>query len=208
MGSSRRFRPLVPPAQALARPELRRSGRLYPERLARAIAEAHDPDGAVSDPAGNAQPYLTNMTDGQIRWVTIAHREDVTAVVQTDAATGDTTVWRPPRGQRLLSNTGAARLAETIPVEWTACCDGDGHRYRLRWVTEPRPLFRDGRLHYLVSVVPDRIAVERYPTPWLGFDTPVDRTVLIDAHERVVVETFEHADFGGHDAPRSNLPYG
>ena len=61
------------PAQAQARPELARSGRLFPEHLARDIAEAHG--ARVADAPGNPQPYLTNIGDGRTRWITVAHRD-------------------------------------------------------------------------------------------------------------------------------------
>src|SRR5262249_1099042 len=68
------------PKQALARPELAASGRLFPERLARAIAAAYGyktgSDAVfanrrrteVSDPSGNPQPYLTNLGAGIVDW--------------------------------------------------------------------------------------------------------------------------------------------
>ena len=106
------------PEEAMQRPELAGSGRLYPERLAREIADAHARrDGyAVTDPPGNAQPYLTNFGDGRIRWVTVGQAHDdeerLAIIVQTDAVTGATTIWRPPRKRELLSNQGAVRLVE------------------------------------------------------------------------------------------------
>ena len=48
------------------------------------------------------------MTVGQ------AHddEERLAIIVQTDAVTGATTIWRSPRERELLSNQGAVRLVE------------------------------------------------------------------------------------------------
>ena len=189
------------PQQALARPELVRSGRLFPETLARDIAEAYGyrtgaaavvldrPRTEIDQPVGNPQPYLTDLGDRRVSWVTVAHPagDDGTAsaLFLTDAATGVTSVWRAPPGQRVLSNTGAAALARHLPLRWTECCDDDGDHYDIRRVTEARPVFVRGHFYYLVSIVP----VNGYRTV-----RPVDRTVLIDAQERRVVCVFDHAD--------------
>jgi hypothetical protein len=186
------------PREAIARPDLRRSGRLFPESLARHVAEAHARhEGArthISDPPGNPQPYLTNLGDGRVVWTTTAQADGdddaVAAILLTGAATGATTVWEPPPGRRLLSNRGATRLAETLELDWYACCDGEGGEFLVRRATEPRPVFARGRLHYLVSIVPDAVD----DPAEFGVEAPVDRTVLIDAHERVIVDTFDHAD--------------
>ncbi|MEA2310580.1 MAG: hypothetical protein QOE28_548 [Solirubrobacteraceae bacterium] len=185
------------PEQAMARPELARSGRLFPERLARRIGEAYGygprprigKATQIDDPPGNPQPYLTNLGDGQIQWVTIAHpRGDpgtVAAVFLTDAVTGRTSVWHAPPGARLLSNEGATRLAEGLDIDWTSCCDSNGNGYKIRFAAEPRPVFVAGRLFYLVSVLPVR---DRLDTP-----EPVDLTVIVDAQERRIVKVVDHA---------------
>jgi hypothetical protein len=94
-------------------------------------------------------------------------------------------VWRAPPGRRLLSNAGAAAEVRRLPLEWERCCDDNGDATAIRTVTEPRPVFARGQLYYLVSVVPinDLVTVQ-----------PVDRTVLIDAAERAVVDQYDHAD--------------
>ena len=200
----------VSPQQALARPELARSGRLYPEKLARDVAEAYGyesgaaaalrgrPRTEIDDPIGNPQPYLTNLGDGRVAWVTTGHPpghdDSVSAVFLTDAASGATTIWRPPAGRRLLSNDGAAALADGLPLEWTGCCDGDGNTYDIRRVTEPRPVFAKGHFYYLVSIV---------PVNGFGTTEAVDRTVLVDAERRRIVRVFDHADGEADDALRA-----
>ena len=180
------------PQEAMRRPELARSGRLFPEKLARRIADAYGygPSGTeIDDPRGNPQPYLTNLGDGQIRWVTVGHpRGDdstVATIFLTDAAGGRTLVWHAPPGRRLLSNEGAAQLTRTLDIEWNNCCDSDGTSTPLRFVSEPRPVFARGRFFYVVSILPEK-----------ALKTPeaVDRTVVIDAQKRRIVKVVDHAD--------------
>jgi hypothetical protein len=176
------------PQQALARPELARSGRLYPERLARAVADA-DPRTEISDPSGNPQPYLTNLGDNEERWVTVGHPADddstASAVYLTDGATGRMGVWTPPRGTRLLSNAGAAALTHRLPLEWETT-DDDGDDVWVRKVVEPTPVFASGRLYYLVSIVPNHDYVDT--------SLPVEKTVVVDAARRRIAKRFDNAD--------------
>jgi hypothetical protein len=190
------------PGQALARPELVASGRLFPERLARAIAAAYGyrtgagavwtnrPRTEIGDASGNPQPYLTNLGAGQVDWVTVTHPagndKTVAAILMTNASTGATTVWTPPRGQKILSNTGAAALVRGLPLQWDDCCDGNGDPYWLRKVVEPTPVFANGKLYYLVSVIPN--------TQYLATPQPVDQTVIVDAQQATIVGQYDHSD--------------
>ncbi|MEA2383699.1 MAG: hypothetical protein QOH72_3670 [Solirubrobacteraceae bacterium] len=202
------------PKEAIARPELAASGHLFPETLARDLAEAygyrdgvfdrlHGGRTVVSDPAadssrdaGNPQPYLTRLGDGRIDWVTVAHPasdEDVVdAVFLTDAVTGRTAVWHAPRGTIVLSNRGATVLARHLDIQWFTG-SGDGS-VQIRRAVEPRPVFVRRRLHYLVSIVPEN-----------GLHTAqrVDRTVLVDALRHRIVRVFNHADPEADDALRA-----
>jgi hypothetical protein len=195
------------PAAARARPELVRSGRLFPEALARHLAEAYGyRPGAgrartqVDDPPGNPQPYLTDLGDRLIDWVTVAHppgdEDTASAVFLTDAATGATSVWHPRPGERVLSNQGAVALARSLGLRWQRCCDENGDPYDIRVATEPRPVFVRGRFLYLVSIVP----VNGLHTP-----EPVDRTVLIDARRGRILNVFDHADPRAVDQLRAAL---
>jgi hypothetical protein len=176
------------PEQALARPELAHSGRLYPERLARAVADA-DPRTEIDDPPGNPQPYLTNLGDNEERWVTVGHPafddDTASAVYLTDAANGRTSIWTPPHGTRLLSNQGAVAVTKRLPIEWDRV-DSKGEITWLRKVAEPTPVFARGRLYYLVSIVPNHDYVH---TP-----RPVEETVVVDAARRRIVKRFDNAD--------------
>ena len=93
----------------------------------------------------------------------------------TDASTGATTVWTPPQGQKILSNTGATALVRNLPLQWEGCCDDNGDPYWLRKVVEPTPVFANGRLYYLVSVIPN--------SHYLATPRPVDQTVIVDAEQ-------------------------
>jgi hypothetical protein len=202
------------PRAAIARPELARSGHLFPETLARDIAEAYgyragafarpagrtvvsDPSADSSGGAGNPQPYLTNLGDGLIDWVTVAHPASdddvVTAVFLTDAVTGTTRVWHAPRGRVVLSNRGAIALARGLHLQWDTGSVLDDEQVEIRRAVEPRPVFARGRLYYLVSILPEN-----------GLHTAhrVDRTVLVDAVARRVVRVFDHADPEADDALR------
>jgi hypothetical protein len=206
------------PQQALARPELVRSGRLFPEEQARDLAEAYgykkgagavlsdDSRTQIDDPEGNPQPYLTNLGDGRIKWVTVGHPPDddktINAVFLTDAASGETQVWKPPPGTKLLSNQGAAKLARGLDREWDrrVCCDSDGDSYTdwVRRVVEPRPVFSRGRFYYLVSIEPN--------PDYLNTREPIESTVLVDAQTRRIVRIFDHDDPEADDALRKVFP--
>jgi len=174
---------------------------LFPERLTRAIASAYGyrsgagavwtnrPRTEIGDASGNPQPHLTNLGSGQVDWVTVTHPagngRTVAAIFMTNASTGATTVWTP-RGQKILSNTGAAGLVRNLPMQWEGCCDGNGDPYLLRKVVEPTPVFANGRLYYLVSVVPN--------AQYLATPQPVDQTVIVDAERATIVGQYDHSD--------------
>jgi hypothetical protein len=203
------------PREAIARPELAAAGHVFPETLARDIAEAygyraglltrlHRDRTVISDPkstddykVGNPQPYLTNLGDGRVRWVTIAHPASddgvVSAVFLTDGVTGRTEVWHAPAGSRALSNGGAIAVASRLHVKWTKHDFLADEDEAIRRATEPRAVFLRGRLYYVVSIV---------PANGLRTPQPVDRTVVIDALQRRIVRVFDHADPEADDALR------
>jgi hypothetical protein len=206
------------PSEALARRDLVAAGRLFPEKLARDIAEAYgyrdgplarlhgdrtvvsDPEGNAAGRAGNPQPYLTNLGDGVVRWVTVAHspgeRDDIDAVFLTDSTTGRTEIWRPPPRVRLLSNAGAVRLVRRLDdFDWTDCCDDRGHSFDVLRATEPRAVFARGRLFYLVSVLPE--------SGGLDVDGLVDGTVVVDAVAARVVHVYASSDAGADASLRA-----
>ena len=156
----------ISPEEAASRPELVRTGRIYPEALARAEAEAlaasGEIDGEISDAEGNKQPFLTSISPEQTVWLTVIDSKEpqggAKALVLTDSSTGETEVWKPPADQPLISTEDVINKARALPLRWEEerCCDSEGASYtvKLRQVVEPRLAFRDGEPYYLVTVVP------------------------------------------------------
>lgn len=200
------------PEQALARPELVASGRIFPEDLARDVAEANGyKTGAgaafgatrskVTDPYGNPQPYLTNLGNGKVSWVTVgvSSKDEtlVDTVFMTDAASGKTTTWKP-KG-RLLSNDAAVRISQSLPLEWSreVCCDEDGAPYDVwvRRVEEPRPVFAKGKFYYMTSIIANsQFVTTREPVEW---------TVIVDAESGEIVGQYNHEEADADDKLRA-----
>ena len=187
------------PEEAAARPELARTGRLFPESVARSQAEAlarsAEFEGDIHDGEDNKQPYLTAIDREHTDWVTIIDDEDpskgVKAVVLADSTTGETRVWTPSGAQHLISSERALNEARALPLQWkaTRCCDSDGHSHEvtLREVVEARLAFKDGKPYYLVSVVPtDELAISR----------KIEYTLIIDARTGRKVEEIDHVNGG------------
>ena len=79
------------PEEAAARPELAATGRLFPESVARAQAEAlsrtDEFEGDIHDGEGNKQPYLTAIDPDHTDWVTIIDSKDRTGVRPSSSPT-------------------------------------------------------------------------------------------------------------------------
>ncbi len=187
------------PEEAAARPELARSGRIFPEAVARSQAEAlarsDEFEGDIVDGDGNPQPYLTAIDAERTVWVTIINEDGgsglVKAVVLADSTTGETQVWRPGAGEQLVSTREALNEAKALPLRWEEqrCCDSDGHSYTvtLREVVEPRLAFKDGEPYYLVSVVPtDELAISR----------EIEHTLIVDGRTGETIRRFDHVANG------------
>jgi hypothetical protein len=188
------------PEEAIARPELVHTGRLFPETVARSQAEAlarsDEFEGEIHDGENNSQPYLTAIDDERTTWVTIIDSKDpsegVEAVVLADSSTGETQVWQPSEGQALIASEEVLNTARALPLRWQEerCCDSDGHSYTvtLREVAEARLAFKDGRPYYMVSVVPtDDLALQR----------EIEYTLIIDARTGRQLRQFNHT--AGHN---------
>ena len=187
------------PEEAAARPELVRTGRIVPEAVARAEAEAlADSDefkGKIVDGENNTQPFLTAIDRDTTVWLTIINEDEpqgkVKAIVLKDSSTGETKVWVPPEGKSLISTEDVLFQAESLPLQWEEerCCDSDGDSYTvtLREVVEPRLAFKDGKPYYLVTVV---------PTDDLALPREVEYTLLIDAVTGEKIDQFEHVTQG------------
>jgi len=187
------------PTEAQARPELVRTGRLFPESVARAQAQAlarsDEFEGDIHDGEDNKQPYLTAIDPERTVWVTIiddkSQSEDVKAVVLADSSTGATEVWQPSEGQELISSERVLNEARALPLRWREerCCDSEGASYTvtLREVVEARLAFKEGRPYYLVSVVPtDELALAR----------EIEYTLIIDAETGEKLHQFDHVSGG------------
>jgi len=187
------------PEEAAARPELVRTGRIIPESVARAEAQAlarsDEIDGEINDGEDNRQPFLTAIDRERTVWLTVINSKEqnggVNAVVLSDSSTGETEVWIPPEGQELISTEDVLNEARALPLRWEEerCCDSDGHSYTvdLRHVVEPRLAFKNGKPFYLVTVVPtDDLALQR----------EVEYTLLIDARTGEKLDQFDHVNEG------------
>ncbi len=185
------------PAEARRRPEIRASGRLFPERLARRIQDSyaykrgiwnklfvHEEQTQITDTEVNAQPYLIDFGGRGARWVTVAEPYGrafaASAVFMTDTLTGRTEVYRVPRGQSLSGNRRALDTVRSIAINGvTFANQGEGPgggRFR---AVEPRPVFVDERLVYLVSVIPQSA-------------NSVSKTVIVDAEQNKQVAIFDN----------------
>lgn len=187
------------PEEAAERPELVRTGRIVPETVARAEAEAlaqsEEFKGEIVDAENNPQPFLTAIDRDTTVWVTIINEDEpnaqAKAIVLKDSSTGHTAVWVPPKGESLISTEDVIFEARSLPLQWEEerCCDSEGHSYTvtLREVVEPRLAFKDGKPYYLVTVVPtDELAIGR----------EVEYTLLIDAETGKKLDQFEHVNEG------------
>lgn len=187
------------PEEAAQRDELVRSGRIFPESVARAQAEAlsrsGEFEGEIVDGEGNRQPYLTAIDAERTVWVTIINEKGangaVKAIVLADSSTGETQVWVPDEDVRLISTKDVINEARALPLRWkeTRCCDSDGHSYTvtLREVVEPRLAFKDGHPYYMVTVV---------PTNELALAREIEYTLLIDAETGEKIAQFDHVNGG------------
>ena len=183
------------PEEAAERPELVRTGRIFPEAVARAEAEAlaasDEIDGEIVDGKGNKQPFLTSIDADTTVWLTVIDSKvpqgGVKALVLTDSSTGATEVWKPPADRPLISTEDVINRARALPLRWEEerCCDSDGHSYTvtLREVVEPRLAFRDGKPYYLVTIV---------PTDDLALSREVEYTLLIDGETGEEIDRFVH----------------
>jgi hypothetical protein len=191
------------PEQAARSALVRESGRLFPEKLARRIADAykfkrgiwnrlfvHTDQLEVADTEGNRQPFLQDFGRLGAQWVTTLKPRGRTfttaAVMITDAVSGRTRVWLARRGQSLIGNQRALDIVrgESFPgIDFAE--DTSDARGRFR-VVEPRQVFPGGRLHFLLSIIPN--AANR-----------VTMSVVIDAASQRVTAKFPATPEGDRD---------
>jgi hypothetical protein len=185
------------PEAAARRPELAITGRIFSDTQARRIQDAyqykrgvwnawfvHEDQTRITDTEINRQPYLVDFgVEGLGRqWVTVAEPYGrafaASAIFLTDAVTGKTRIWRVPRRTSLSGNRRAlqAVLAVSIPgVDFSANSGGSGN-FR---VVEPRPVFVNGGVVYLTSIIPNGA-------------NAVSKTVVVDAKTNKLVAIFDN----------------
>ena len=186
------------PEAALERPEVAQSGRLFPPDLARAMHDAyaykngiwnklflHEEQTQISDTETNPQPYLVDFGEDGAKWVTVAEPYGrafaANAIFLTDAATGETQIWTVPPGESFSGNRRAVQTVRSLTIPGVVFADpaarsAGGGRFR---VVEPRPVFVDGDLVYLVSIIPEQA-------------NAVSKTVVVDAANNKSLAIFDN----------------
>lgn len=185
------------PDRARANPMVRNSGRMFPERLARRTAgsykyilgitnrmftrkEAYE---IADSDTENSQPYLQKFANlPHAAWVTTMTprgRAGSTGMVMLmDAVTGETRIWKAPQNASYISNVKALDIVrgERLGVNFAGA-------FR---AIEPRQVFPGGRLHFLVSVVPQQANRSTL-------------NVIVDAEKQTVVKVFPATPQGDRD---------
>ncbi|MEA2289651.1 MAG: hypothetical protein QOD55_1648, partial [Solirubrobacteraceae bacterium] len=185
------------PEEAARRPELARSGRIFPDTQARRVQDAyqyagglwnawfvHENQTRITDTEINRQPYLVDFGDRLgPQWVTVAEPYGrafaASAVFLTDARTGQTRIWRVPRARSLSGNRRAIQAVRAVSIPGIDFGDGtpgSGGNFR---VVEPRPVFVRNRLVYVTSIIPNTA-------------NAVSKTVVVDAETNKLVAIFDN----------------
>ena len=185
------------PEEAARRPELARSGRIFPDTQARRIQDAfqykrgvwnawfvHEDQTRIEDTETNRQPYLVDFGPDGLgpQWVTVAEPFGrafaASAIFLTDAVTGRTRIWRVPRRTSLSGNRRALQAVRTVAIPGVDFGDGSPGSGNFR-VVEPRPVFVSGRVVYLTSIIPNSA-------------NAVSKTVVVDAETNKLVAIFDN----------------
>ncbi len=185
------------PEEAAKRPELARSGRIFPDTQARRVQDAyqykkgiwntwfvHEDQTRINDTETNRQPYLVDFGDEGLgrQWVTVAEPYGrafaASAIFLTDAVTGHTRIWRVPRNTSLSGNVRALQTVRTVAIPGVDFGNEAGGSGNFR-VVEPRPVFVDGHLVYLASIIPNSA-------------NAVSKTVVVDAETNKLVAIFNN----------------
>jgi hypothetical protein len=185
------------PQEAARRPELARSGRIFPDTQARRIQDAyqykkgiwntwfvHEDQTRINDTETNRQPYLVDFGDKGLgrQWVTVAEPYGrafaASAIFLTDAVTGHTRIWRVPRNESLSGNVRALQTVRTVAIPGVDFGNEAGASGNFR-VVEPRPVFVAGHLVYLASIIPNSA-------------NAVSKTVVVDAETNKLVAIFNN----------------
>jgi len=187
------------PDEAVRRPELAGSGRIFPDTQARRVQDAyqykrgvwnawfvHEDQTRITDTETNKQPYLVDFggTLGA-QWVTVAEPYGrafaASAIFLTDARTGKTRIWRVPPRTSLAGNRRAIQAVKAVSIPGidfgdSGSAPGGSGNFK---VVEPRPVFVRGRLVYLTSIIPNSA-------------NAVSKTVVVDAATSKLVAIFDN----------------
>lgn len=161
------------PEQAQDDPRLQGGNRLFPEALAEAYAEAQRFDaGPISGyfrrddkieipelPGGNQMPFYLPMEDGSYQYVTMAEPDGASYALRkifyVNAQTGKRSVYAfdGEGEENLLGPAKVVSSAKSVPgYNWyEESGQTASGSYR---IVEPRPVTRDGKLYYMLSVTP------------------------------------------------------
>lgn len=185
------------PKQAASRPDLARTGRIFPDTQARRIQDAyqykrglwnawfvHEDQTRITDTESNRQPYLVDFGASGLglQWVTVAEPYGrafaASAIFLTDAVTGRTRIWRVPERESLSGNVRAIQAVKAVSIPGVDFGDETPGSGNFR-VVEPRPVFVKGRLVYLTSIIPNSA-------------NAVSKTVIVDAETNKLVAIFDN----------------
>jgi len=187
------------PEEAARRPELASSGRIFPDTQARRVQDAYQYKGGVwnawfvhenqtriEDTETNKQPYLVDFGGTlKLQWVTVAEPYGrafaASAIFLTDAITGRTRIWRVPGRTSLSGNRRAIEAVRAVSIPGIDFGEGNnagGGSGNFK-VVEPRPVFVQGRLVYLTSIIPNSA-------------NAVSKTVVVDAATNKLVAIFDN----------------
>ena len=188
------------PEEAARRPELAETGRIFSDTQARRMQEAyqykgglwnawfvHENQTRITDTETNRQPYLVDFGAAGLgtQWVSVAEPYGrafaASAIFLTDATTGKTRIWRVPPRTSLSGNRRALQAVRAVSIPGIDYGDGapgatGTGNFR---VVEPRPVFVQGRLVYLTSIIPKEL-------------NAVSKTVVVDAETNKLVAIFDN----------------
>ncbi|HWI06177.1 MAG TPA: hypothetical protein VNT54_01520 [Solirubrobacteraceae bacterium] len=183
--------------EAARRPELAQTGRIFSDTQARRIQEAyqykgglwnawfvHENQTRITDTETNRQPYLVDFGAAGLgtQWVSVAEPYGrafaASAIFLTDATTGETRIWRVPQRTSLSGNRRALQAVRAVSIPGVDFGDGTPGSGNFR-VVEPRPVFVEGRVVYLTSIIPISA-------------NAVSKTVVVDAETNKLVAIFDN----------------
>jgi hypothetical protein len=185
------------PEEAEERPFIVRSGRMFPEALARQIQESyqykggilnrwltHEDQTEIADTGSNSQPYLMDFGEEGTKWVSTAQpygkAQATNAIFLTDTITGDTEVWHVPKDEAYTGNSKVLDIVRALSMPGITFSAPQSREAGGKFeAVEPRPVIVNGRFQFMVSVIPNS-------------KTTVTKTVIIDAETNKAVAVFDH----------------